>query len=248
MRSEWPVGALRSAARPTVAGGLGALVIAAVVYSQLNIYSALARDPAIYLYGGQRLTHGVPPYASIMDPKGPISPILCGFGVAVARLFGRDDLLVVRVEFCALAILGALGIYLLVLELWHSVVAGVVAAAVFVSFKSWAYHALIGPEAHLPGTVFLTFAMWLTVRKLWYGAGFAASLACLVWQPLFAYPVIALVCAMVWSPGHRVRAAGWSLAGVATPFVALISYYAAEGYPGKLFDGLVDFPFTAVRR
>lgn len=247
-RIQWPATALDRAAQLKVAGGLAAVTFAAVVYSQFNLYNELSRDSSIYIYGGQRLTHGVPPYASIMDPKGPMPSILCGFGVAVARLFGRNDVLMVRAEFCALSILSVLGIYLLVLELWHSVVAGVVAAAVFTSFKTYAHAALAAPEGHTPGVVFLIFAMWLTVRKRWYWAGFAASLAFLSWQPMLAYPVIVFLCAVVWSPGRRLRAVGWNLAGCATPLATLIIYYAAEGYPGKLFEGLFVFPLTGVRR
>lgn len=231
-----------------VAGGLAALAIAAVVYSQFNLHRRLMRDDAIYLYAGQRFTHGVPPYASIMDPKGPMPGILDGVGVAVARLFGRSDLLVVRVEYCALAIVSVLGIYLLVLDLWHSVVAGVVAAAVFTSFRWYASYALTGPQGHMPGTVFLIFTMWLTVRRQWYWAGFAAALAFFSWQPLLAYPVVVLLCAAAWSPGRRLRAVCWSLGGVATPLVGLIAYYAAEEYLGKLFEGTFLFPLTGVYR
>ncbi|MGH8859706.1 MAG: hypothetical protein ACRDVG_00465 [Jatrophihabitantaceae bacterium] len=236
--------ALRRTIDPKVVGGLGAVTIAAVVYSQFNLYGLLGRDAAIYVYGGQRFTHGVPPFASIMDPKGPISGILCGFGVAIARLAGHNDVLVIRAEFCAMSILAVLGIYLLVLEMWHSAIAGVVAAAVFTSFKMFAYDALGGPDGHTPGIVFVIFALWLTVRRSWYWAGVAASLAFFSWQPLFFYPVIAFVCAIVWSPERRRRAAGWSLAGLATPFVVLIVYYAAEGYIYNLFEGTFIFPLV----
>jgi hypothetical protein len=243
-----PVAALRRVVEPRVAGGLGVVLTAGLLYSRFDLHAKLVRDSAIYLYGGQRFIHGVPPYASIMDPKGPLSGILCGFGVAVAKLFHRSDVLVVRAEFCALAVLGVLGIYLLVLELWHSVVAGVVAAVVFTAFRSFAYNALVGPEGHLPGIVFMIFALWLTVRKRWYWAGFAASLAFLTWQPLFPYVVIALICATAWSPGHRLRAAAWSAAGSASPLIVLIVYYAASGYLGSLFQGLFVYPLTGVQR
>ena len=236
------------AGRRNVVGAAAVLTIASIVYSQFDLYGHLSRDSAIYIYGGQRLTHGVPPYASVMDPKGPLSGILCGFGVAIARLLGRDDVLIIRVEFCALAIISVLGIYLLVLEMWHSVVAAVVAGAVFVSFRSYAHQALMGPEGHAPGVVFLIFAMWLTVSRRWYWAGVAASLAFCSWQPLFTYPIVVVVCALAWTAGHRLRAVGWTLAGIATPLVALMVYYALEGYLGSLFTGLFVFPLTSVRR
>jgi hypothetical protein len=238
----------RRSVRPQVAGGVVAVTIAAIIYSQFNLYGHLGRDSAIYVYGGQRFTHGVPPYASIMDPKGPLPSILCGFGVAVARLFGRNDIYVIRAEFCALSIFAALGIYLLVLELWHSVVAGVVAAAVFASFKMFAYDALSGPDGHTPGIVFVIFALWLTVRRQWYLAGVAASLAFFSWQPLFAYPAVVLLCAAVWSRGHRRRAIARNVAGGATPFVVLAVFFAATGYPGKFFEGTFIFPLVGVYR
>ncbi|HEY2298093.1 MAG TPA: hypothetical protein VGH43_10220 [Jatrophihabitans sp.] len=240
--------ALGRALRTKAAGGIWALTIAAVVYSQFNIYGKLSRDSAIYVYGGQRFVHGAPPYVSIMDPKGPLSSILCGVGVAVARLFGRSDLLVIRVEFCALAILGVLGVYLLVVELWQSVVGGLVAAAVFVTFSRFAHQALAGPDGHSPGTVFLIFALWLTARKNWYLGGVAAGLAFVSWQPLFPYVPISLLCAVAWSPGRRRHAAAWNLAGAATPVILLMGYYAAEGHLGKLFEGLFVFPLTGTRR
>jgi hypothetical protein len=222
--------------------------MAAVVYLQFSFYLGFGRDPSIYLYAGQRFTHGVPPYASIMDPKGPVSGILCGFGVALARLLGRNDVLVVRMEFCALTIASVLGVYLLVLELWKSVIAAVVAAAVFVSFRPYALFAIIGPDGHTPGTVFLVFALWLTVRRQWYWAAVLASLAFCTWQPLFWAPLLVLACAVAWSPGSRRRAALWSLAGALTPLLVLFVYYWAEGYPGKLIEGLFLFPLLGVYR
>lgn len=248
MRSGWVRVPVRHLMAPKVSGGLVAIAIAALVYSQYNLYGNLGRDSSIYLYGGQRFTHGVPPYASIMDPKGPMPGIINGFGVAVARLFDRSDVLVVRVEFCALSILGVLGIYLLVYELWHSAVAAVVAASVFTSFKMFAYDALTGPDGHTPGIVFIIFAMWLTVRRQWYWAGFAASLAFFSWQPLFAYPLLVLTCAAVWTREHRWRAVAWTAGGIASPLVGLFTYYAAEGYPGKFFEGTFIFPLVGVYR
>jgi hypothetical protein len=241
-------GVVRRLGRPSLLGGFAALAIGSLVYSQFNLYGNLARDSAIYLYGGQRFVHGVPPYASIMDPKGPMSGILCGFGVAVARLVGGNDILVTRGEFAGLSILAVLGIYLLVLELWHSVLAGVAAAATFASFKMFAWDAFHGPDGHTPGIVFFIFALWLTVRRQWYWAGCAASLAFFSWQPLVAYPLMVVVCAAAWSPGRRLAATAWSVAGVATPLVLLTGYYAAEGYVGKLFEGTFLFPVEGTYR
>jgi hypothetical protein len=248
MRRDWLVGAQRAVLSPRAAGGYCAVLVAAALYSRFDLHGWLTRDASLYLYGGQRVVAGQPPYVSMMDPKGPVSSILAGVGVAVARLFGYGDVAVVRIEFCALAVAGVLAVYLLVLELARSVLAAVVAAVVFCAFRSYAFNALVGPEGHLPGIVFLTFALWLTVRRQWYLAGIAAALAFLTWQPLFAYPIVGLVCAVAWSPERRRRAAALNLAGLATPTLALIIYYAWDGHLRALLDGLIVFPLTGVVR
>jgi hypothetical protein len=249
VKIRWPARPLAGVDRGKLAGGLGAIAIASIVYSQFSIYGWLKRDSAIYMYGGQQMLHGRPPYASIMDPKGPLAGIISGFGSGVAQLLGRDDVLVIRVEFCAISILTVLAVYLLALELWQSVVAGLVAAVVFTSFAGFARDALVGPNGHTPGIFFLVVSLWLTVRRHWFWAGFAAALAFLVWQPLFPYPLVTLVCAAVWTTTETRRQAVWrSIWGGLTPFLALVVYYAAEGDLGKLFEGLFVFPLTGVTR
>ena len=124
--------------------------------------------------------------------------------------------------------------------------AAVFAAVAFTAFRSFAYNAVAGPEGHLPGIVFLIFALWLTVRRRWYLAGVAAALAFLTWQPLFVYPIAVLGCAVAWSPGRRWRAAGTAVAGIATPTVLLIGYYSWGGHLRQLWDGRLWFPLTGV--
>src|SRR5438477_3834815 len=121
-----------------VVGGVGPLVVAVLLWTRYSIDGRFSRDEGIYAYGGQRMTHGVAPYASIFDPKGPGATILCGWGAAIAHLLGSDDLLTMRVLFFVVALLTVLAVYLLALELWHSVVGAVVAALVFATFAGWA--------------------------------------------------------------------------------------------------------------
>lgn len=233
---------------PQLGGGALVVAVAAFVYTRYSFHDWMTRDSAIYMYGGQRVLHGQPPYVSMMDPKGPVSSLLAAVGVAVAKLLGRNDVVTVRIEFFLLALLGILGVYLLTLHVTRSVFAAVVAGIVFVGFRSFAYNAVAGPEGHLPGIVFMILMLWLTLRKQWFLAGLAAMLAFLTWQPLFIYPIVALVCAVAWSPGERGRAALRSLAGLATPVVALIVYYAWGGHLRQLLNGLIVYPLTGVIR
>lgn len=248
MRPGWRSGAMRIVRSPGVVGGTCVVLVAALLYSRFDLRLWVNRDAFLYLYGGQRVLHGQPPYVSEMDPKGPVSSLLVAGGVEVAKLFGRDDILVVRVEFIALAILGVLGVFLLVRALFDSVLAAVFAAVSFTAFRSFAFNAVAGPEGHQPGIVFFIFALWLTVRRRWYLAGIAAALSFLTWQPLFIFPIAVAVCAVAWSPGRRWRALATALAGVATPSLALVIYYSWGGHLRALWDGLVWFPLTGVVR
>lgn len=231
-----------------VAGAVASFGVAALLFTRFNIYGWLTRDETIYIYGGQQMTRGVAPYASIMDPKGPIATIFCGLGVGVARLLGRSDVLVVRAEFLLLSVLTAVALYLLVVQLFKSVTAGVVAAVVFSSFEGYAHNAMQGPDAKTPGVLFLTLAMWFGVRRQWFWAACTASLAFFVWQPLFPFPIVMIIAAAVYSVGSRWRSLGIAVAGAATPAVVLLIYFAAEGALRDFINGTFLFPLTGVTR
>src|ERR687885_1657893 len=103
------------------AGWLGAalaLCTAVALFTRFSLDDKLTRDEAMYTYGGQQLTEGLAPYASLFDPKTPLATILAGAGVAIARLAGADDVHTVRIVFFVFACLTVLGVYALALELW----------------------------------------------------------------------------------------------------------------------------------
>jgi hypothetical protein len=248
MRIPWPTVRLDRAGWLKLAGGSASVAVALALYTRFSIHGWLTRDETIYVYGGQRMAHGVAPYASILDPKGPITTMLCGLGAGIARLFGRSDIMVIRVEFLLIALLAVAALYLLVLELWHSVVAAVAAATVFSSFEGYARAALVGPDAKMPGILFLLVAMWLAARRQWFWAAFSASLAFLTWQPFFPYPLVVLIAALVWPAGRRLRTLAVAVAGAVIPLLVLVVYFAAAGALGKFFESAFLFPLRGVRR
>ena len=96
-----------SSLRP-MAALLGLALFAAAIFTVQGFGRELVRDDAIYLYGGQRLAEGVPPYAGIFDHKGPGAQFATGGFVWLGRQIGLGDLSSARIGFAALSALAAL--------------------------------------------------------------------------------------------------------------------------------------------
>jgi len=248
MRITWPTVRLDRAGWLTVAGAAGSLAVAAILFSRYSIDGSLSRDESIYVYGGQQLTHGVAPYDSIFDPKAPLAAMICGLGAGLANLFGTNDVYLIRALFYLCSVLVVVAVYVLVVQVWHSVIGGLAAAVVFASYKGFAQDALAGPDAKTPGVLFLVLSMWLAVRRNWFWAAFAGSLAFLVWQPFLIFPVIPLVYAAVSERERRWRAVGLAAAGAAAPVAVTFVYFAAVGAVGNFVESAFSYPLTGVKR
>jgi hypothetical protein len=242
------VSRLRGARGSRFWGGVGSLAVAAFLFSRVGIDGFLYRDEAIYAYGGQQMTHGVPPYVSIFDPKGPLSTFICGIAAAVAQPLGVADLTMMRLAFFAMCVLTALFVYLLVLQLWGSVLGALTAAVVFASFKGFAQDALRGPDAHSAGPLFAVLSMWLALRRQWFWAAFAGSLATLVKQTYGFYTIVVVIAAVLYSPQRRGRALAQSLGGALAPLVGTWLYFLAEGAVGRFWESAGVFPVRGLHR
>ena len=240
---------LRSAVTVQLAGGVVSLAVGAALFARWGINGGLSRDEAIYTYSGQQLAHGVPPYTSIFDPKGPLASLIAGVAATVARVSGRNDIYAIRLAFFVCSCLAVVAIYLLAMRLFRSVLAGVVAAVVFASFTGFAEDALSGPDAKTPGVLAAVLAMWLMTRRQWFWAALVGAIAFLDWQPLVIYPVMAGVIAIVSSPaGQRLRSLAMAVAGAALPLIVVTIYFAAAGGLRNFFVSAFVFPATGVVR
>jgi hypothetical protein len=231
------------------AGVLLSLGIAIALYTRFGFDDSLMRDEAIYVYAGQQLADGVPPFASIFDPKMPLASLISGAATSVGHLFGVNDVLAVRTAYFVCACLTVVAVYSLVLRLWRSPLAGLVAATVFATFRGFAIDAMGGPNAKTPGILFAVASMALLAHRRWFWAAFVGSLALLVWQPLAIYAVVAIAVAPLMAPvGERRRAVGLAIAGAAVPLVLTTLCFAFAGALGKLVEAAIVFPATGLKR
>jgi hypothetical protein len=240
--------ASRSATWQYAGAAAASVAIAVALYSRFSISSTMSRDEGIYAYGAQQLAHGVPPYASIFDPKGPLATILGGLAAVAARMFGRNDIYAIRAGFFVLACLTVLAMFLLVARLFDSVLGGLTAAVVFAANWPFAVDAIGGPNAKTPAVLFSVVSMWLLARRQWFWGGFAAALSVLVWQPMIGYAVVAVLLPFAVEPGRRLRSAGMAIAGGAVPTVLTAGYFAVAGAFHEFLESAVVFPVSAVER
>ena len=224
------------------------LGLAAVVYALYGFEGPLYRDYGIYLYGGQRMAEGVPPYVSIFDHKGPLPVMLAGIGAALAGLYNLDDVYAVRVVFYVTGCLSAVAVYLLGGGVFRSRAAGLFAALTFLGFYSFARSVASGPDAKTPMVLFEALSLYLASRKSWFWAGFSGSLALLVWQPMGILGAGIMVLAVTQPRVDRYRASFRALAGLALPLALTGAYYWYEGALDELADGLFLFNLLYINR
>jgi hypothetical protein len=224
------------------------LALAAFVYLLYGFEGVLLRDYSIYLYSGQRMVEGIPPYVSVFDHKGPLSPMLAGLGAMWAKELNWDDVYTVRLVFYAIGCLTVAAVYLLGKSLFESQLAGLFGALTFLGFYGFAQPAASGPEPKTPMVLFQTLSLLLAIQKRWFWAGFFGSLAFLVWPPMAIFPLVAFILAVTSFREERYRAALRALAGIAAPLVVVGVYFYSNDALDDFFDGFILFNFVHLVR
>ena len=222
-------------------GLLLVLALAAVVYYGHSFEGALSRDNAIYLYSGQRMAEGIPPYVSIFDHKGPLAPMLVGVGVVISKHLGATDITAVRAVFFLIGCLAVVATYLLGSSLFRSQRAGLFTALTFLGFFGFARYAVSSPEAKTPMVLFEVLCLLFASQRRWFLAGLCGSLAALVWQPMAIFSLVALVLAATQKETPRFVASLRAIAGSGLPVVVTGAYFYFQGALDELVNGSILF-------
>lgn len=218
------------------------LLVPFVVWGSHGFHNLLARDAGFYVYAGQMVADGVPPYVGLMNRVGPLSHLLPGLGVWLGRVTGIEEIVGVRLVFFVLTALTPLLVYLVANVTFRSRLAGCVGAAALLAFEGWALNATNGPQSKQPMVMFLLLALLLLVKRRMLLAGIATGLATLTWQPvLFALAAPALVMILTEPGGWRPRAAaaGWFTLGGTLTLAVTVGYFALVDAFQPFLDGFV---------
>jgi len=201
----------------------------------------LLRDYSIYLYSGQRMAEGVPPYVSVFDHKGPLAPMISGLGVMLSKLLNWDDIYTVRLVFFTAGCLAVVVVYLLGKSVFKSQTVGFLAALTFLGFYPYGYSAASGPEPKTPMVLFEALCLLFAVKKRWFWAGLCGSLAFLIWQPMAVFAILVFLLSVTRPKEERYGAALRAVAGISTPLLATVAYFYYYGALGNLLEGVVYF-------
>ena len=202
------------------------------VYSLHGVRGNLTRDVGLYAYAGQQVADGVPPYLGVLNRAGPLAHAIPGLGAALARLFGVDDLLGMRVLFLVIAVLCVCGVYLLARDVLHSRTFALVAASMFLCLPGFIQHASYGPRDKTAMVLFLILSLWMMARRSWFAAGVLLGLSALVLQIALFVGGPALAVAVALGPGTRRRrlvALARVAAGCLLTLVATSVYFLTVG-------------------
>jgi hypothetical protein len=214
--------------------------VALLVYLLHGVQGKLARDVAVYAYGGQQVLEGEPPYVGIFNRGGPVAHLGPAVGAALARLAGIDDLLGMRLLYLGLGAVSVAVAYLVGREALGSRAAGLATAAALLSFEPYTNFVAYGPREKALLVLFVLAAMWATTGRHWFLAGTFVALATLTLQIAFAGTMAWVLVALVLTAGAgRARASLRVVAGGAAPVIVLLGYYAVEGAVGTLLDGFL---------
>jgi len=224
--------------------------ISALVFSQYGFEGTLVRDDANYVYSGQQMAQGMPPYKSIFDYKGPLAPMLSGLGAYLAELIHIDDILMVRIIFFIISCLVVVALYFLGSSLFESWPVGLLSACVFIGFSGFGRHAASGPRAKSLMLLFVILTLLLTSKKKWFWAGVCGSLAFLTWQPTAIYVAISIFLAFIQSESRytKVKSVCLASAGALIPMAMISLYFLLKGAFSDLFDGVILFHVKNLER
>jgi hypothetical protein len=237
----------RSEAAVIAALLLGASVFA---FSQNGFEGRLSRDQGNLLYSGQQMAKGVPPYVSLFNHTGPLSPLIAGVAIIVGKTLSVDDVFAVRFGFLVLSSLAVVALFWLATTLFGSLSVGLLSAIVLIGLEGFARDAGSGPRAKTPMVLFEILCLLFAARKNWFTAGLFGSLAFLVWQPAGAFSVTVVGAAALQTARGRERSSSLAraIAGTLLPIIIVAGYFVYKSAFGELVNSAVLFNLYYVER
>ena len=194
----------RSVGDPLLVG-----LVALVVYALHGMQGYLEHDLGVFVYGGEHVARGIPPYTGVFNSVGPLADAVPGLAIGLGRLVGVAPVPAARILFLLLSVACVVLVQVLARDTYRSRAAGFVAAAVFLTFTHFIVLAADGPREKTTMVLALLGCLVFLGRRRLLAAGVCTALATLTWQPALAPAVAAAAAVVLLLPrGERVRRVG----------------------------------------
>jgi hypothetical protein len=224
---------------------LGAFLLTVVV---LLMYRPFTRteggDSALYNYISQCILRGQTPYRDAIDIKGPVSTHLCAMAMQVGKWFGVRDVFAGRAWHVVLAGLLAAAIYVVGELYLRSRLAALIAFLVPLMSDRWIGWMVDGGQPKLPMMLFGMLTLMLIARDKPFWSGFCSMLACLSWQPGLLFTGVAYLMFSRYLTDWRDRRALKVLIGAAVPLSIVLCYFYSRGALGDLWTWTITYNYS----
>ena len=237
--SRLPDRRLRGISVPASADAIVVGLVATVVYVLHGFDAGLSRDLGVFVYGGEHVARGVPPYVDIFNTVGPLADAVPGLAIWAGGQVGLDPIMSARLLFLVLSVACCVLVSVLARDVFSSRLAGLTAAAVFLTFQDFIELATGGPREKTAMVLFLVATLVMVERRRWFWAGVGTALATLVWQPALAVAATAVVVAVLTRRTDRLRGPARFVAGGLLPSVATLAVLGAAGALPQAWAGFV---------
>jgi hypothetical protein len=224
----------------SVGDSLLVAAVALVVYALHGTHGYLQRDLGVFVYGGEHVARGIPPYTGIFNSVGPLADAVPGLAIRLGASVGLAPVPAARLFFLLLSVGCVVLVFVLARDTLRSRGAGLVAAAVFLTFTRFLELASDGPREKTTMVLALLGCLALLGRRRFLAAGVCTALATLAWQPVLLPAVAAAVPAVAHlRRGARGGAAAAFVAGGAVPSALAVAWFALTGTLPTAFGGFL---------
>ena len=239
-RGRTPDRDLPSVSARSVGDSLLVAAVAVVVYALHGTHGYLERDLGVFVYGGEHVARGIPPYTGIFNSVGPLADAVPGLAIRLGASLGLAPVPAARLFFLLLSVGCVVLVFVLARDTFRSRGAGLVAAAVFLTFTRFLELASDGPREKTTMVLALLGCLVLLGRRRFVGAGACTAVATLAWQPVLLPAVAAAGAAMaLLHRGTRGRAAAGFVTGGAAPSAVAVAWFAVTGTLSTAFGGFL---------
>lgn len=206
------------------------VVLSIAFYCQYQFWrQPCGQDRAIWDYFAQEIARGGAPYRDVVDIKTPFAAYVGAVVLLVARPFGIQDVLAIRVAWILLSSIAVGLVFLVASRSFNDKVTGMMAAAIVLSFEHFSIANSGGIEPKTLVVVFGLSCLWaIQVRKYLLSGAFG-MLAALSWQPALLYVGVAFLASSHLLTRPFSKEAGRTILGAAVPLALLLLHLLLLG-------------------